>query len=326
MKEILVSIIIPVYKVEKYLNQCVDSVRNQSYKNLEVILVDDGSPDRCPEICDEYAKKDNRVRVIHQNNGGASVARNAGIKIHTGCYVMFLDGDDFWDDKEAVLKLVDRVRKTNPAVLNYSYKKYFEDCGKKIPQFEKVSARSEDMTDIHEQLEFMTGNGLYIASACNKLILSEVLSEAMHFIEGKRSEDVEWCAKLLSCAKSVDFVCENFYCYRQRLDSYTHTMQEKSCIDLKDSIVACAQIAKQAEESIRKYIYRYTAYQLATFVAVQALAEKCPQECIKTLGEYRWLLSYHGKNKKETGIYYLNKILGFSNMCKMIRFTKNIWM
>lgn len=90
----LVSVIIPVYKVEKYLPMCVDSVLNQTYQNLEVILVDDGSPDNCPAICDEYAKKDERIRVIHQKNAGLSMARNAGLDICTGAYITFVDSDD----------------------------------------------------------------------------------------------------------------------------------------------------------------------------------------------------------------------------------------
>ena len=90
----LVSVIIPVYKAEKYLPMCVDSVLNQSYRNLEVILVDDGSPDNCPAICDEYAQKDNRIRVIHQKNAGLSMARNAGLDICTGDYITFVDSDD----------------------------------------------------------------------------------------------------------------------------------------------------------------------------------------------------------------------------------------
>lgn len=86
----LVSVIIPVYKVEKYLPMCVDSVLNQTYQNLEVTLVDDGSPDNCPAICDEYAKKDKRIRVIHQKNAGLSMARNAGLDICTGDYITFV--------------------------------------------------------------------------------------------------------------------------------------------------------------------------------------------------------------------------------------------
>ncbi len=91
----LISVVIPVYKVEKYLRECVDSVINQTYKNLDIILVDDGSPDKCPAICDEYAEKDTRVRVIHRKNGGLSAARNSGIDIARGEYITFIDSDDY---------------------------------------------------------------------------------------------------------------------------------------------------------------------------------------------------------------------------------------
>lgn len=91
----LVSVIVPIYKVEPYLRQCVDSIISQTYKNLEIILVDDGSPDACPQICDEYAQRDNRVRVIHKLNEGLSSARNAGLDIATGDYIAFVDSDDW---------------------------------------------------------------------------------------------------------------------------------------------------------------------------------------------------------------------------------------
>ena len=91
----LISVVIPIYKVEKYLCECVDSVINQTYTNLEIILVDDGSPDNCPAICDDYASKDSRIKVIHKENGGQSSARNAGIKIAKGEYISFIDSDDY---------------------------------------------------------------------------------------------------------------------------------------------------------------------------------------------------------------------------------------
>ena len=90
----LVSVIIPIYKVEPYLRECVESVINQTYKNLEIILVDDGSPDNCPKICEEYALQDSRIKVIHKENGGLSDARNAGMKIATADYWSFVDSDD----------------------------------------------------------------------------------------------------------------------------------------------------------------------------------------------------------------------------------------
>ena len=94
-KNPLISVIVPVYKVEQFIHRCVDSILNQTYTNLEIILVDDGSPDRCGEICDEYAEKDSRIRVIHQKNGGPSAARNAGLDICTGEYIAFVDSDDY---------------------------------------------------------------------------------------------------------------------------------------------------------------------------------------------------------------------------------------
>ena len=92
-----ISIIVPVYKVEEELERCVQSLVNQTYKNIEIILVDDGSPDRCPLLCDEYAQKDSRVRVIHKKNGGLSDARNVGLQATTGEYVLYIDSDDYID-------------------------------------------------------------------------------------------------------------------------------------------------------------------------------------------------------------------------------------
>ena len=91
----LISVIVPVYKVEAYLDRCVQSIVDQTYTNLEIILVDDGSPDRCPQMCDEWAKRDNRIRVIHKENGGLSDARNAGMQAASGTYIAFVDSDDW---------------------------------------------------------------------------------------------------------------------------------------------------------------------------------------------------------------------------------------
>ena len=95
MKNELITIIVPVYKVEKYLDRCVQSIVDQTYTNLEIILVDDGSPDNCPKMCDEWAKKDKRIKVIHKQNGGLSDARNAGLEKAKGKYVGFVDSDDY---------------------------------------------------------------------------------------------------------------------------------------------------------------------------------------------------------------------------------------
>ena len=105
-----VSVIVPIYNVEKYIGKCVDSIRNQDYPNIEIILVDDGSPDKSPQIIDEMASNDDRIKVIHEKNGGVSSARNRGIAAATGEYIMFVDGDD-WVDDDYVSYFVDLIEK-----------------------------------------------------------------------------------------------------------------------------------------------------------------------------------------------------------------------
>ncbi|MCF2669400.1 glycosyltransferase [Faecalicatena contorta] len=113
-----VSIIIPIYKVEKYLKRCIESAREQTLSDLEIILVDDGSPDQCPEICDDYAKLDIRIKVIHKENGGLSSARNAGMRIATGKYIFFLDSDD-WLESDGMQRLYETAEKYQVDFVRY---------------------------------------------------------------------------------------------------------------------------------------------------------------------------------------------------------------
>ena len=121
MNEDLITVIIPVYNVEKYLPRCIDSIINQTYTNLEIILIDDGSLDRCGEICDQYAEKDKRVKVIHKENGGVSSARNVGLDNASGIYVTFIDADD-WVEENYLYILLSNIVKKNAdiAICNYN--------------------------------------------------------------------------------------------------------------------------------------------------------------------------------------------------------------
>lgn len=127
MEEGKISVIVPIYKVENYLNRCVESIRKQTYRNLEIILVDDGSPDACGEMCDRYAQEDSRIRVIHKENGGLSDARNAGIEVATGEYIAFVDSDDWIDDKMYEV-LYSTLLKYNADIAECSYRNLYADC------------------------------------------------------------------------------------------------------------------------------------------------------------------------------------------------------
>lgn len=141
-----VSIIIPVYKAEKYLSKCVDSVLNQSYTDLEVILIEDGSPDRCGEICDAYAKKDSRVKVLHKENEGVSMARNAGLEIATGEYVQFVDSDDYLE-VQMTEKLINAMEAQKVDMVLCSF---YE----KNLNFEKVS-KTEEEPGVYNKDDFL---------------------------------------------------------------------------------------------------------------------------------------------------------------------------
>ena len=110
-----ITIIIPVYNVEKYIDRCIESIIRQTYRNLEIILVDDGSPDHCPQICDEYAKKDNRIKVVHKKNEGQGLARNDALNIASGDYVTFVDSDDF-----LAIDAIEKLTKASKDGLNIS--------------------------------------------------------------------------------------------------------------------------------------------------------------------------------------------------------------
>ena len=318
MKSLKVSIIIPVYQVEQYLKQCVESVINQSYRNIEVILVDDGSTDESSMICDQYASVDDRVKVIHQENSGLSEARNSGVKVAAGDYVAFLDSDDYWDDKEALERLVKRICVSNADVLNYSYKKYIEDKEEKYPYFSDVMPMPLEYRGKTKQLEYLTTKHLYIASACNKLIRRELFDVELAFRKDVYSEDIEWCAKLMKKAQTMDFVCENFYCYRQRSTSIRYTINHKKCEDLCNNIIRCMEMA-QDKDDIQKYLYRYVAFQYGTFFMVQAQSEGYPRDLIQKLEKYKWILKYHAGNKKLLCLHMSCMVLGYANTCKLIR-------
>lgn len=312
-----VSVIIPVYCVEQYITDCVNSILTQNYIDVEVILVDDGSPDNCGKICDDFAARDKRCKVIHKANGGLSDARNVGVSAANGDFVLFLDGDDLWSDPDALSRLMERQRLTNASVLNFSYIRWFEDTDQKKPYFSNVPAMPQ-LKSREAQLEYLTERGLYIASACNKLIRRSVLNE-LSFRKGVYSEDVEWCARLMQKAESMDFVCENFYLYRQRATSIRHTINEKKCMDLANNILSCFALAEIADTETKAALLRYTAFQYGTFFAVQAKSEKVPVDSIEKLEQYSWVLKYYG-NKKKLRILYLGcKLLGYKRLCGVIR-------
>lgn len=313
-----ISIIIPLYRVEDYLPQCVDGVLAQDYMDFELILVDDGSPDRCGTICDAYAARDGRIKVIHKENGGLSDARNAGMALASGEYVVFLDSDDYWSDPGALGRIMTRVAKTGADILNYSYTKFLDDTGERQPYFTCTEAMPA-LSEIGAQLDWLTERGLFIASACNKLIRRSLLAD-LPFRKGVYCEDIEWCARLLLKAASIDFIPEDFYQYRQRSGSIRHSVSGKFCTDLASAILSCLALCESAPVERREPLLRYTAFQFGTFLLNQAMADKPQPKCVQQLKPHSSILRYHGTNKKLIILNLGCRLLGLGLMCRLIRF------
>lgn len=210
----LISIIVPIYNVEDYLCRCIDSIINQTYKNLEIILVDDESPDRCGVICDEYAQKDNRIKVIHQKNKGLSGARNTGIESANGRYIAFVDSDDYIASDMYEILYSD-IEKYNAGISICNRYYEFED-GRRVERYKQT--RETKVYSGKEAIIEMNNYSSFDMSAWDKLYRRELFDE-IRFPEGKLSEDFFIMYKLLDKAQIVTFNPKHLYIYVQRNNS-----------------------------------------------------------------------------------------------------------
>lgn len=217
----LISVIVPVYNVEKYIHRCVDSILNQTYRNLEIILVDDGSPDNCGKICDKYAEADPRVKVIHQKNAGLSEARNAGINIAAGEYIAFVDSDDYIEQNMYETMYSELIlNKADICVCQWQYE--FSD-GKQVVDINNIDSEIYGKMKAEKFAEFFYRgsyeNGV-VCAAWNKLYKADVFSE-IRFV-GRLFEDDRIHNQILSKDYVVVVIPEQLYLYCENSDSLTN--------------------------------------------------------------------------------------------------------
>jgi len=287
-----ISIIVPIYNVEEYLEKCIKSILNQSFKEFELILVDDGSPDKCGEICDNYLNLDNRVKVIHKENGGLSSARNAGLKIANGEYVAFVDSDD-WIEDIMYEKLYNIIQKNNADIAQCKYLKAFD---------ENIQSTLDNNVNIEIIRNFDALNNLYneryieTVVTWNKLY-KRSLFNGIEFPNGKINEDEFTTHKLLYKANKIILYDKEMYYYRQTPNSIMNNKFNLKRFDLLEALKERLYFFKNIND---KALYR------------------------KTLKRYIWVLKeYYFKSEKQFNDKKILKKLKMEYNSKFNEYLKN---
>lgn len=225
------SIIIPAYNVANYLENCVESILKQTYDNYEIIIVDDGSTDETGKIADELLTRSMQINVVHQSNGGASKARNTGMKRSTGDYILFLDGDDFWSDSHFLKQIASELTIELVDVIVFGYSYYYDNEIKESP--------ISQLKDLGEATNF----GLFNGPNWNKCISKELINKGLSFPEDLVSEDSLYCSSIMKMMESFSVITSTQYMYRQnRAGSLTNVVKERNVLDTLVGILSLIHI------------------------------------------------------------------------------------
>ena len=315
------SVILPIYKVEKYLAECVDSILKQSFSDYEIILVDDGSPDTSGAICDEYAKKDARVRVIHKKNGGQSAARNDGFKIANGEYIVFIDSDDYITDNNFLAEINDKINETGSDIVLYKFSKFY-DATKTMdaPAFSLDFVSG--ITDSDELLYELVKKDAYYGMAWIKAFNRETAIRGnVVFDEDLICEDMDWYFNLIFNSTKISAIDKSFIAYRQREGSVTSTFKLKTLIDFIFTlekwygIIKSTKMTDVKKNALFGALAKYYSNLLIVYMRLKDKEKKKYKKRIKALSE---LLNYSISSRpRQIRKYY--KILGFTGTVALLK-------
>lgn len=311
MKEIIISIIIPIYNIENYINECVNSILEQTFKKYEIILVDDGSTDKSPDICDKLARENKSIRVVHKENGGLSDARNAGINSAKGKYLMFVDGDDLLYNKTCLEKIEKELGTSD--ILQYKMVYYYPN-NKFIELKDIVNIENEN--SFEDKLYKLICNGEISISACDKIISREyLLKNDLFFEKNLISEDVHWSLNLYINKPTIKVLNSPIYVYRKkRENSITNTKNKEKTIKSELKILAYWYNYDYSNEKIKKIYYSYLAY----LYLILLLNNDRINQYKKEVETYRSLLEYDGHYKVKIAKKAM-KFVGFNGMIFLMK-------
>lgn len=315
------SIILPIYKVQQYLRPCIDSILAQSFNDYEIILVDDGSPDECPQICDEYASNYSIIKVLHQKNAGLSAARNAGLAMAEGDYIVYVDSDDFFIDDQ-VLQKIAKASQSNPDIIHYKFVEWFEKNGKIADCYfdYRVPTEGRTLAEIYCDL---IDKDAYYNSAWSKAIKRDVLiANGIRFHEGIVGEDNEWYYHVVLAAKSLVLIDEPLYVYRRRQGSITTTANRKNLQDLLFVLDKWETKLKEYKGAEAKVVWGSLAKQycsaLITYAGLDGVKDLLPRILQK-----KYLLKY-SRNKRVVIFRWMQRVFGVRGVVCLLKLVKKL--
>ncbi len=280
------SVIVPVYKVEKYIDRCVKSLMDQTFSDIEIILVDDGSPDNCGKMCDEYASKDARVKVIHKENGGVTLARRSGTEASSGEYISYVDGDD-WVDERYFEKFYDIVKKHNPDIVFCGAVWAYED--RFVEEKFNCSSGHYCRQDIEEKvfpiLIETCEDRSFRASMWGAVLKREKYSDSYWNVDSeiKIGEDQAFIKPCVFSAESMYVMDDCLYFYRQNPTSVT---KNKKCRNFEEPLLISKHIEGRINidmADFKKQLYRYTVHNLFNVAYTQFNQKKPYREIVREI-------------------------------------------
>lgn len=288
----LISVIVPVYRVEAYLDECVSSIVSQTYKNLEIILVDDGSPDNCPAMCDAWAKRDGRIKVIHKRNGGAASARNIGVCAATGDIISFIDSDDVIHERMFDVLLV-AMKETGCEIAQCEIS-YFADKIVAVYDDDKPQYKIYTAT---EALSLIISDNVIRQTPPNKLYKREVISTTK-WPDGKTHEDEFWTYQVVGQSRTICCVNAPMYFYRQHTQSAVHkpfSIKSLDCMDaIRDRYVYISKHYPELTSAAYRSLFGSILYSCQCALTLQDATER--KLCMKRIADcYRFFRRQHVK-------------------------------
>lgn len=307
------SIILPIYNVEAYLQECVDSILKQTYNDYEIILVNDGSTDGSPKLCDELAAKYDCIKVVHKVNGGLSDARNFGTAEAKGEYIVYIDSDDFITSPDFLKKVAEKTE-NGADLIFYKYAKYFHES-KRMDTCKYSYGSAMNVKGYADKIQKLVEADAFYGMAWIKAIKRSIIADNnITFEVGLLGEDMEWNYHIIFHSKSMELIDESFLAYRQREGSITSTHKLKN---ITDFIYVLEKWSKRiteevADEKLKVALYGSLAkYYSNLLVAYSRLNDPSKKSCKARIKTLDWLFDYSmsKRPKSEARIY---KLLGFN--------------